>query len=156
MKRGNAALLDGSITLAVAAWVGGHAALGAFAARIAFRDLPRGLAAPTMTTIFRSFDNVIAGCLLFLVLATLARGWTRGFQARSDWWVAVLSVGLSAVGALELLWVHPAIEKMFEAQRTLEPAFDKLHRISERCAHLEVLLAAALFFALAFARPQND
>src|SRR5262249_2357502 len=77
LKRG-LALADPLAALALVAWVGGHAALGAFAARILFRDLPRPIAAPAMTTIFRSFDQLILAALGVLALATLVRRFSVG------------------------------------------------------------------------------
>ena len=65
------AVCDALIALVLVAWVGGHAALGAFAARIVFRDLPRPLAATTMSTIFSSFDNLI-GVMAAILLAAAA------------------------------------------------------------------------------------
>jgi Domain of unknown function (DUF4149) len=156
VTRGQSGLVDGTILLVTAAWVGGHTALGAFAARILFRDLPRGVAAPTMTTIFRSFDKVIAVCLGVLAAASLLRAWGQGLGQRSDRFVAGASVALCAIGAFELLWLHPSIESMFEAGRTLEPSFASLHRISERCAHLEVIAAVTLFLAMAYSRPTTS
>src|SRR5262245_54478210 len=125
---------DAIMTLAVMAWVGGHAALGAFAARIVFRELPREQAAPTMTAVFRSFDKlmlaavvVVAACAIVRALAVRTEGWP----------ILAVAVGLVALGAFELAYVHPAIETMFREGRTLEPQFAALHKLSERCGHLE-------------------
>ncbi len=138
--------------LAVVAWVGGHAALGAFAARIAFRDLPRALAASTMTTIFHSFDGVIVAALIALALATVGRMLALGLGRRVDRVALGAALALCAVGALEIFYVHPNIEAMFAAGRTLEPAFASLHKLSERCGHVEVALTALLLGAFAWAR----
>jgi hypothetical protein len=146
------ALAETLQSAAVLAWVGGHAALGAFAARIVFRDLPRALAAPTMTTIFRSFDRLIVGALLVLALATAMRTAALGFGRGAHIVAFGAALGLLVLGAFELAYVHPQIEAMFRAGRTLEPAFARLHRISERCGHLEVVLAMLLFAGQAFAR----
>jgi hypothetical protein len=152
-----AALAEACAALSLLAWVGGHAALGAFAARIVFRDLPRALAAPTMTTIFRSFDGVIAVSVGVLAAATLGRLWIVGARGL-DRLVAVVGGCLCALGLFELTYVHPRIEALFRAGRTLEPEFARLHRLSERCGHLEVLLAAALLIGHALARrvPRPD
>jgi Domain of unknown function (DUF4149) len=140
--------------LAIVAWVGGHAALGAFAARIVFRDLPRAMAAPTMSAVFRSFDGLILAALVALAAATVGRVAALGLTRRAERISLGAALGLVAVGALEVAYVHPSIEAMFLAGRTLEPAFASLHKLSERCGHVEVLLAALWFGAAAWARSE--
>jgi hypothetical protein len=145
------AVLDTLIALALVAWVGGHAALGAFAARIVFRDLPRPLAASTMSTIFSSFDTLI-GVMAALVLGcTLAR-LVALREKRADQLIAVAGILIAALGLFEIVYVNRHILEMFHAGRTLEPAFGSLHRLSERCGHLEVLLAAVIFAAQSWSR----
>src|SRR5262249_14753655 len=135
-------------TLAVAAWVGGHAALGAFGARILFRDLPRDLAASTMTTVFRSFDGLIAVALGLLIVAMAVRSALTartGRWRRSDSVATVAASGLVAVGLAGLLWIRPTIERLFHEGRTLTPEFAALHRASERAGHAEFALMVLLF-----------
>jgi hypothetical protein len=147
------AIVDTLIALALVAWVGGHAALGAFAARIVFRDLPRAQAAPTMSTIFSSFDTLMGVMAALLLSAALARLVAlRGEATRADNVVVVAALALACLGAFEVLYVHRQIVQMFEAGRTLEPAFASLHKLSERCAHLEVVLTATILGAQSFAR----
>jgi hypothetical protein len=146
------ALADLLSALAVVAWVGGHSALGAFAARIVFRELPRAQAAPTMNAVFRSFDAVIVAALVVLAVATVARAIASRLGGRADRVALGAALGLIAVGAIECVYIHPKITELFVAGRTLEPAFASLHRLSERCGHLEVLLTALLLGAQAFAR----
>jgi hypothetical protein len=153
MTRGTlAALAEATSALAVTAWVGGTAALGAFTARIVFRDLPRALAAPTMSTIFRSFDGVVVACVLVLALATAVRLFALGVRGRADRVALVAAAALVVLGALDVGWVHPQIEAMFRAGRTLEPRFAALHQLSTRSANLEVLCAVLLLGGHAFAR----
>lgn len=145
------------ITLAaVTAWVGGHAALGAFAARIAFRDLDRGVASTLMTTVFQSFDGLAVWALVALGLATVLRAAALGREAwRGFGFVSLATAAaLLAVGVLGISWVHPRIEEMFRLGATLDPRFGALHRLSERLGHLEVLLAMLLFGSLAWRRRQ--
>jgi len=145
------AVLDTLMALALVAWVGGHAALGAFAARIVFRDLPRPLAASTMSTIFSSFDTLI-GVMAALVLGcTLAR-LVALREKRTDQLIAVAGLLIAALGLFEIVYVNRHILEMFHAGRTLEPAFASLHRLSERCGHLEVVLAAVIFGAQSWSR----
>jgi hypothetical protein len=154
-KRGVVAAADTLTGLTLVAWVGGHAALGAFAARIAFRDLPRALAAATMTTVFREFDGLIDAALVLLIIATVLRVMAAGWATRADRVAFAAAVGLVALGGFEVTWVHPQIEAMFHAGRTLEPSFASLHRLSARCANLEIALTATIFLAQAFARKRS-
>jgi hypothetical protein len=150
------AVCDALLGLALVAWVGGHAALGAFAARIVFRDLPRPLAASTMSTIFSSFDGLIAGAAVIVLLATLARAFVlRGSFTRADLVVTVCGCFLVAIGIFEVAWLNRQIVDMFHAGRTLEPAFQSLHRLSERCGHLEVVLAIAIFGGQSWSRSRE-
>jgi hypothetical protein len=139
-------------SLALVAWVGGHAALGAFAARIAFRELPRAQASDTMTKIFSSFDGLIAACMVILIAAIVLRLLGTGLARRADKVVAGSALALFALGAFELAWVHPKIVELFHAGRTLDPEFASLHKLSARCANLEIGLSALLLTAQAWAR----
>jgi hypothetical protein len=142
------AICDAVIALALVAWVGGHAALGAFAARIVFRDLPRPLAASTMSTIFSSFDNLI-GVMVAVILGAAV---TRVVAKRGDWLIVGACFFLVALGAFEIAYVNRQILEMFQAGRTLEPAFASLHKLAERCGHLEVVSAAVILSAQSWSR----
>jgi hypothetical protein len=146
------AILDTIAALALVAWVGGHAALGAFAARIVFRDLPRPMASSTMTTVFREFDTAIIVAMVVLVLVTIGRVLAIGLTNRPDRIAVGAVLALVALGAFEVAWVHPQIEQMFLAGRTLEPAFASLHKLSARCANVEIALTAVILGAQAFSR----
>lgn len=146
------AVSEAVAAVAIAAWVGGIAALGAYAARIVFRDLPRGLAAPTMSTIFRSFDGLVVACLLLLAAAAIVRLFTLGLRGRADRIALAATSALLVLGALDVGYVHPAIERMFLAGRTLEPAFAALHKLSSRSANLEVVCAILVLAGHAFSR----
>ena len=142
--RGSVAMLaDVLSTLALIAWVGGHAALGAFGARIAFAELPREDAARTFARVFHEFDRVIVVSVGVLAASAIAGALVRGRGVASQVRLG-LELGLCALGLVELVHVHPGIEALFQAGRTLEPGFWALHRLSERCGHAEVLLAAAI------------
>jgi hypothetical protein len=149
------ALIETLIALALVAWIGGTFALGAFTARIVFRDLPRDLAAPTMSTIFRSFDGVVVTCVVVLAVALGARLVAVGVRGRADRIALVAGTALVVLGALDVGYVHPAIERMFREGRTLEPAFAALHQLSTRSANLEAICAILLLGAQAFARPRR-
>jgi len=143
---------DALASLALVAWVGGHAALGAFAARILFRDLPRATAASAMTTVFREFDTLIWGAIAIVIVAAAARIGTLGLRTRADRVAAGALAAIAALGCFEVAWVHLHIEEMFRAGRTLEPAFASLHALSARCANVEIALAAVFFVAQTLSR----
>jgi len=149
MKRGIASVTDVLSAIAMVVWVGGHAALGAFAARIAFQDLPRPEAAQMMTRVFREFDRVIFAMAILLAIFSIA-----GLVARRASVISQvrfgLELGLVALGAFELAYVHAHIEQLFLAGQTLAPAFASLHELSERCAHGEALLVVLAFVARAW------
>ena len=145
-------LVDTLTALALVAWVGGIFALGAFAARIVFRDLPRELAAPTMSTIFRSFDGVVVACVVIVAVTTGLRLVVVGLRSRPDRIALVAGTALTILGALDVGYVHPGIERMFREGRTLEPAFAALHQLSSRSANLEAICAILVLGALAWSR----
>jgi hypothetical protein len=146
------AVSDTLSALALVAWVGGHVALGAYAARILFRDLPRALAAETMTKVFRSFDGLITAALVVVFVTGVVRWMAAGMEQRADRIALYATMALVALGLFELAYVHPQIEEMFKAGRTLEPAFASLHKLSARCANLEIGLSATILGAQAWAR----
>lgn len=150
MKR-LAAVADVLSTLALVAWIGGQAALGAFAARIVFGELDRPDAARTMSRVFHEFDSVILAGVAVLALCAIvglvARGLDRFAQVRFG-----LELGLCALGLFEVFWVHAHIEAIFHEGRTLDPAFQTMHRLSERCAHVELVLLIAILAVRAWPR----
>lgn len=155
MTGGRARLLSVADTVgsaAIAAWVGGHAALGAYAARIVFRDLERPLAATTMTTIFRSFDTLIVVAMVALGVALVVRAVALGADVTrgANLVALVAALALLAAGVAAETWIHPAIERMFREGDTLSPAFAAMHKASSRLADLEVAAAIAWFGALAW------
>ena len=145
-----AAVGEAFAQLAIVAWVGGHAALGAFAARIVFAEVPRALAAPAMARVFREFDRVIAAGVVILVLGVLARFFAGGGRRRIDFVVLGTALLLAALGLFEFAWLHPRIEQLFVAGRSVDPEFLSLHRLSERAGHLEALFAVLFFGACSF------
>lgn len=147
-----AAVAETVAALAVTAWVGGQAALGAFAAPVVFGELPRALAAPTMNHIFRRFDGLIVAALVVLAVAALVRLGALGRARGADRVALAAAAALCALGILDVAWVHPAISRLYEAGRTLDPAFHALHGLSSRAAKLEIVVAALLFGAWAWAR----
>jgi putative copper export protein len=154
-RRVLSAVADVLSALAMVAWVGGQAALGAFAARIAFQELARPEAARTMNRVFHEFDRVILVAVVILAIAAIVGALSRASNTRSQIRLG-LELGLCVLGVFEIFYVHHGIEAMFLAGRTLEPAFRAMHSLSERCAHLEALLVVAVLTVRAWPRPIND
>ena len=145
-------LIETAMTAALVAWIGGIFALGAFTARILFRDLPREAAAPAMSTIFRSFDGVVVACVVVVALATGLRLLAVGLRHRPDRIALVAGTALTLLGALDVGYVHPGIARMFAEGNTLDPAFHALHTLSSRSANLEAICAILVLGAFAWSR----
>jgi hypothetical protein len=154
-RSGLVAVCETLTALAIVAWVGGFTALGAFTAPIVFRELPRDLAAPTMSTIFRSFDAVIVACVVIVALTVGARLVLRGIRGRADRIALVAGTAMVLLGLIDIAWVHPTIGRMFREGRTLEPAFAALHTLSRRSATLETICAILILGAHAFGRSKR-
>jgi putative copper export protein len=150
-----AALAETLMALAIGLWIGGMVALGAFTAATVFRDLPRETAAPTMATIFRSFDGVIVGCVIAVAIAAGVRLLAVGVHGRADRVALVASSALIVLGLLDVGYVHPGINRMFREGRTLEPAFHALHTLSSRSVNLEALCGLLVIGAQALARRRD-
>lgn len=142
-------LSDVLFSLALCAWVGGRAALGAFAARLVFGTLPRAMAAPTMNQIFRQFDWVIWSALVLIVVALLLR-----VAAPLDRWLFGAGGLLLVLGLGDVLYTSPHITALWEAGQSGSPEFATIHHLSERSAHLELALAIVVFVLLARRRTQ--
>ena len=116
-------IADTVIGLALVAWVGGHAALGAYAARIIFRDADRAVASTTMTTVFREFDTLIEIALIFVVMATVLRAIAFGMRVLGSDIVEISPEFLSRTG-IEMV-SFPALLKQADfvtVHTTLNPA----------------------------------
>lgn len=142
-------LSDLLLSLAICAWIGGRTALGAFTARILFRKLPRELAAPTMNQIFTEYDWVVRAALVLIVIGLVSRVVTSGTVDR-----LLLASGaiLLALGLFDQLYLAPHMSALYEAGRSGEPEFARLHRLTSASANLELLAGLALFGGMAVAR----
>jgi len=145
-------VIETAMTAALVAWIGGMFALGAFTARILFRDLPREAAAPAMSTIFRSFDGVVVACVVVVALATGLRLLAVGLRHRPDRIALTAGTALTILGALDVGYVNPGIARMFAQGNTLDPAFHALHTLSSRSANLEAICAILVLGAFAWSR----
>ena len=134
-------------TLAVALWLGGMLALGAFAAPEVFGQLPRETAGSVMGAIFGKFDSlvlVVAGLLLVAEAVRLVLEGTRGKLGLARLAVAGALVVLALLSAL---WLGPAINDLFEAgvRRGVGDDgadMDRLHHLAELLGKVAFFLAA--------------
>jgi hypothetical protein len=136
--------------LAVAVWAGGLLALGAIVAPIVFRVVPAPTSADAMTLVFGRFDVVAIACAAIALVAEAAFAVRGGRVARAD---IVRAVCLVAAGALAITigaWLSPGISALHRAGaiRGLDDAglaLERLHRLAETLAKLEVVLLLAVF-----------
>ena len=102
-----------------------------------------------MTRVFHEFDRLILFGIVVLAVCALLGFVLRGGRPASQVRLG-LELGLCALGLFEIFHVHALIESMVASGRTLEPAFQGAHRLSERCVHAEVLLVLGCFIARAW------
>ena len=142
--------------LGMAVWLGGIVALGAIAAPVLFRRLPRPDAGALFGPMLRVFEKVALGAAIFAVTGAAAKAWLGGQQP--NLW-AVLRYGALAAMCLLLFLantvVHPAIRRVQEANPGIsalpetDPArvrFQKLHKLSERMMSAQLLLGLVVLF----------
>lgn len=130
---------------ALALWVGGAIALGAFAAPVLFGGMPRPQAGSLFGPILRRFSRarVVAIALAIGASAVKAAVWER--HAASPWIAArwALLTLLCAVVLYEVLSLEKAIRAAAPPSgESPSPRFTRLHRRSEMLMKLS--LAAAL------------
>lgn len=138
--------------LGLAVWLGGIVALGAIAAPVLFRRLPRPDAGALFGPMLRVFEKVSLGAAALTVAGAAGKAWIGG-QHLNVWSAA----RMTALGAMVLLlaWaalsVHPAIRAVQEANPRVSElpedapprvAFGRLHKRSER------IMMAQLWFGL--------
>jgi hypothetical protein len=138
--------------LAVTVWIGGAVALNTVTAHHVFHELPRALAAPTMSSIFGAFDSLIVVALCILVAATVTRLWALGWGGRADRIAIAGAVALLVLGALDVGYIHRQIAQLYAADRTLDPQFASLHTVSRHSLHLELIATTLMLGGFAFAR----
>lgn len=126
--------------LGLAFWIGGSIALGALAAPVLFKALPRAQAGAIFGPTLRRFSRarVVAVCLMIAGAAAKYIGWER--NAESPWiavrWFAIALLALTVV--YEIAYLEPAIER----NRGDAAVFAKLHN------RAEVLMKSALVVAI--------
>ena len=128
--------------LGLAVWIGGIVALGAIAAPVLFRRLPRPEAGALFGPMLRIFEKVSMGAAIAAVAGAAGKA-VIGGQNMNAW--AVVRFG--ALGGMVLLLLvanlslHPAIRRVQDANPGLssrpddDPArvkFQRLHTLSEK------------------------
>ena len=135
-------------TLAVALWLGGILALGAFAAPEVFGQLPRETAGSVMGTIFAKFDRLVLVVAGVLVFAEAVRVLTEGVPGRLGLARLIMAGALVALALTSALWLGPSINEMFEngIRRGVGDAgaeMDRLHHLAELLGKVAFLCATA-------------
>lgn len=134
-------------TLAVALWLGGMLALGAFAAPEVFGQLPRESAGSVMGAIFAKFDSLVLVIAGVLVVAEAVRVLVEGVAGKLGLARLVATGLLIALALLSALWLGPSINDMFEAgiRRGIGAdgaEMDRLHHLAELLGKAAFALAA--------------
>lgn len=139
-------------TLAIALWLGGLLALGAFAAPTVFGLLPREEAGKVMGPIFVKFDRFVLVAIGVFALSELIRVACDGGKGALKQARLGISVILIALALISSLWLTPGINELFlaGARRGIGEAgatLDMLHNWSETVGKVATL-AAAIWIAL--------
>ena len=143
--------------LGLSVWIGGIVALGAIAAPVLFRRLPRGDAGALFGPMLRVFEKVSLVAAILTVGGAAAKAWIGG-QNPNAWVLArFLDGGMVLLLALANFAVHPAVRRVQEANPGIsslpetDPAsvlFQRLHKLSERMMMAQLWLGLiVLLFA---------
>jgi uncharacterized membrane protein len=136
--------------LGLALWIGGAIALGALAAPVLFRSLPRAQAGSLFGPILRRFARLRVVALLLIVAGEGAKLLLYETHAATIWitlrWAAIAFLALELVyeigyqeGAMERLRLEMGPEAAAEDPRRL--AFGRLHQRAERLMRVSILVA---------------
>jgi putative copper export protein len=121
-------LVNSAYLLALSVWIGGVVALGALAAPVLFRALPRPDAGAIFGPILRRFSRVRLVCVVVMILAAMCKYLVWETHVVSPWiairWLALAS--MAAIVLYELFGLEPAMER---SRGT--PEFGRLHKRSE-------------------------
>lgn len=144
--------------LGLSVWIGGIVALGAIAAPVLFRRLPRPDAGALFGPMLRVFEKVSIGAAIATVAGAAGRAWLGG-QNANPWFFARVAVlaGMCFFLIAAVVFVHPAVRAVQEANPRIserpdgDPArakFQRLHKLSERLMSAQLVLGlGALFLA---------
>jgi hypothetical protein len=135
-------------TLALALWIGGLVALGAFAAPTIFHALELEVAGTVMGTIFVRFHRMVLVLGVIFGVAEAVRVVLERERGVLRWARLVLGMSLVAVALVSSLWITPGIFELFAAggRPGAGPegeTLDRLHRLSSALGKVAVVYAAA-------------
>ena len=135
-------------TLAVALWLGGMLALGAFAAPEVFAQLSREVAGSVMGAIFAKFDRMVLALVGVLLVSEGVRAFVEGVRGKLQ--LARLGTMLVLVGLAltSALWLGPSINELFEqgVRRGVGDAgmrMDRLHDMATTLGKVAFVFATA-------------
>jgi hypothetical protein len=139
-------------------WLGGIVALGAIAAPVLFRTLPRTEAGALFGPMLRVFEKVSLVAMVLTVAGAVAKAILGG--QNPNLWVLMRDVSLAGMVGLLLaanFAVHPAIRRLQAAtpgigalpeSDPVRQRFQRMHKLSERMMSGQLLLGlVVLLFA---------
>ena len=132
---------------AIALWMGGLATLGAIVAPTVFRVVAAPANADAMTTVFRRFDTLALACAVVALACEVGLRARQTSKPREDLARLLSVAGAAGVAVLEALWLSPGIDALHKAGAVRRigaagEALERLHRVAESFAKLELLLLA--------------
>lgn len=135
-------------TLAVALWLGGMLALGAFAAPEVFGQLEREVAGPVMGAIFAKFDRLVLVLVAVLGVCEGIRALLEGVRGKLAIARLVTAVALIGLALTSALWLGPSINELFEqgVRRGVGEAgveMERLHNLATALAKAAFAFATA-------------
>ena len=125
--------------LGLALWIGGAVALGAFAAPVLFKALPRQEAGAIFGPTLRRFARLRLGAIVMSIAAAGAKYVV--WEKHATPWIAIRWLALVVLAAV-VLYEIAFLERAMEARRGDREAFAVLHRRAE--ALMKASLAVAL------------
>jgi hypothetical protein len=141
------AAFETAAMLALALWLGGVVALGAFAAPTVFGALEGATAGAVMGAIFAKFERAAVVLMGVFLVAEVARGMLGGERGRLARVRSVAAVVVVCLALLEALWLGPSINELFHegARRGTGAAgvrLDELHNWAEATSKAAAVAAA--------------
>ncbi len=141
--------------LALAAWMGGLATLGAVVAPLVFGIVPAPWSADAMTAVFRRFDVVCEACAVVVVAIEASLDFLRRPLTWLDGVRGACAVAAAWCGFVVATKVSPMIEALHRAGAVRGSgedglALDRAHHLAEALAKFELAALALLVVLVAF------
>ncbi len=154
---------NGLQNLGLSVIIGGLLALGAFTAPVLFKHFARPEAGDAMTLIFRRYDMVLLIGLGLILGGELLRIIPTGLPPLLSFPVIVRYVILAALGGMVLystLVLNPKIEALqdqpdFRSNLEVREQFNRVHKLSEKLAKMELLAGVILLMLTPFVQPSK-